>query len=163
MCVYLFAPSRGQLLCFSLWINNSATLGKIKTFKLKFRSLNDHFVSCLQNASYGKKNGAWYAAPTGMGWTGKTPHSRKASIADAELPPPGGGSKPSSGRVIRIINNTDHTVQVSDIIYIRKSTRGCHLLDPRGNGWFFIIFMSEGLWELNSNWELNFNWPPNWL
>ena len=33
MCVYLFAPSRGQPLCFSLWINNSATLGKIKTFK----------------------------------------------------------------------------------------------------------------------------------
>ena len=35
MCVYLFAPSRGQPLCFSLRINNSATLGKIKTFKLK--------------------------------------------------------------------------------------------------------------------------------
>ena len=34
MCVYLFAPSRGQPLCFSLWINNSATLGKIKTFKI---------------------------------------------------------------------------------------------------------------------------------
>ena len=33
MCVYLFAPSRGQPLCFSLWINNSATLGKIKTLK----------------------------------------------------------------------------------------------------------------------------------
>ena len=35
MCVYLFAPSRGQPLCFSLGINNSATLGKIKTFKKK--------------------------------------------------------------------------------------------------------------------------------
>ena len=33
MCLYLFAPSRGQPLCFSLSINNSATLGKIKTFK----------------------------------------------------------------------------------------------------------------------------------
>ena len=33
MCIYLFAPSRGQPLCFSLWINNSATLGKIKTFQ----------------------------------------------------------------------------------------------------------------------------------
>ena len=33
MCIYLFAPSRGQPLCFSLWINNSGTLGKIKTFK----------------------------------------------------------------------------------------------------------------------------------
>lgn len=36
--------------------------------------------------------------------------SRKASITD-EAPPPGGG-KPSSGRVIRIVNNLDHTVQV---------------------------------------------------
>ena len=35
MCVYLFAPSRGQPLCFSLRINNSDTLGKIKTFQLK--------------------------------------------------------------------------------------------------------------------------------
>ena len=35
MCVYLFAPSRGQPLSFSLCINNSATLGKIKTFKLE--------------------------------------------------------------------------------------------------------------------------------
>lgn len=36
--------------------------------------------------------------------------SRKASITE-EAPPPGGG-KPSSGRVIRIVNNHDHTVQV---------------------------------------------------
>ena len=35
MCVYLFAPSRGQPLCFSLWINNSATLGKTKSFQWK--------------------------------------------------------------------------------------------------------------------------------
>ena len=34
MSVYLFAPSREQPLCFSLWINNSATLGKIKTVQL---------------------------------------------------------------------------------------------------------------------------------
>ena len=33
ICAYLFAPSRGQPLCFSLWISNSATLGKIKTFQ----------------------------------------------------------------------------------------------------------------------------------
>ena len=36
MCVYLFAPSKGQPLCFSLGINNSATLGKIKTFKIEW-------------------------------------------------------------------------------------------------------------------------------
>lgn len=48
------------------------------------------------------------------GWQNRPPAitniSRKASITD-EVPPPGGG-KPSSGRVIRIVNNNDHTVQV---------------------------------------------------
>lgn len=64
-----------------------------------------------QAASYGKKNGIWYAAPGGQGWS-KAP-SRKASIVETDVPPPGGGTiKPSSGRVIRIINNLDHTVQV---------------------------------------------------
>jgi len=54
----------------------------------------------------------WYSpAVPAQGW--KPPISRKSSIADAgDLPPPGGGSKPNSGRVIRIINNQDHTVQV---------------------------------------------------
>lgn len=69
----------------------------------------------FQTASYGKKNGIWYAAPSNQGWN-KGPISRKASIAEAEIPPPGGGTiKPSSGRVIRIINNMDHTVQVTPI------------------------------------------------
>ncbi|KAF7275750.1 hypothetical protein GWI33_011308 [Rhynchophorus ferrugineus] len=63
-------------------------------------------------ASYGKKNGIWYAAPGGQGWSKAT--SRKASIVETDAPPPGGGTiKPSSGRVIRIINNMDHTVQVT--------------------------------------------------
>lgn len=66
----------------------------------------------FQAASYGKKNGIWYAAPGGQGWSKAT--SRKASIVETDAPPPGGGTtKPSSGRVIRIINNMDHTVQVS--------------------------------------------------
>lgn len=70
----------------------------------------------MQAASYGKKNGIWYAAPGGQGWSKAT--SRKASIVETDAPPPGGGTiKPSSGRVIRIINNMDHTVQVS--IYTR--------------------------------------------
>ena len=43
MCVYLFAPSRGQPLCFSLWINNSATLGKIKTFKYSLKIWNEYW------------------------------------------------------------------------------------------------------------------------
>ena len=76
----------------------------------------------FQNASYGKKNGMWYAssntATGGQGWS-KQAASRKSSLVEAEVPPPGGGGpmpigihKPSSGRVIRIINNMDHTVQV---------------------------------------------------
>lgn len=91
----------------------------------------------FQPASYGKKSNTWYATPgggasrgggagTGLGGGGgvgvwqsrSTPAvaslSRKASITD-EAPPPGGG-KPSSGRVIRIVNNLDHTVQVSFIV-----------------------------------------------
>ena len=36
MCVYLFAPSRGQPLCFSLCLK-FATLGKIKTFQSNFK------------------------------------------------------------------------------------------------------------------------------
>lgn len=83
----------------------------------------------LKPASYGKKSNNWYTTPTsggsrggvsgsGTGGTGGWQSrpgavaslSRKASITE-EAPPPGGG-KPSSGRVIRIVNNHDHTVQV---------------------------------------------------
>lgn len=65
---------------------------------------------CYQNASYGiKKNGSWYTGPS-SGW--KTPTSRKQSLVDGEGPNAGLNSKPSSGRVIRIINNLDHTIQV---------------------------------------------------
>lgn len=72
------------------------------------------FRDLFQAASYGKKNGIWYAPPGGQGWSKAT--SRKASIVETDAPPPGGGTvKPSSGRVIRIINNMDHTVQVSRI------------------------------------------------
>ncbi|XP_044754220.1 echinoderm microtubule-associated protein-like CG42247 [Coccinella septempunctata] len=73
-------------------------------------------------ASYGKKNGIWYAAPAGaQGWSKAT--SRKASIAEADaVPPPGGGPvKPSSGRVIRIINNMDHTVQCRVLLNLRTT------------------------------------------
>lgn len=86
----------------------------------------------FQPASYGKKSNTWYGTPGGGGrvsgagsgpggggglggWQSRsTPAvaslSRKASISD-EAPPPGGG-KLSSGRIIRIVNNLDHTVQV---------------------------------------------------
>lgn len=38
--------------------------------------------------------------------------TRKQSVAESDAPPPGGGGKPTSGRVIRIINNMDHSIQV---------------------------------------------------
>lgn len=89
----------------------------------------------LQTASYGKKNGVWYAsgggvgggasgpgvalggggASSGGGGWGRSSHaplSRKSSVLDADPLGPAGG-KPSSGRVIRIIHGHDHNIQVS--------------------------------------------------
>ncbi|XP_067208304.1 echinoderm microtubule-associated protein-like CG42247 isoform X2 [Linepithema humile] len=90
----------------------------------------------MQPASYGKKNNTWYTNPTGGGgsrsgitgtgsgiggWQSRPPAmpnlSRKASVTE-EVPPPGGG-KPSSGRVIRIVNNHDHTVQCRVLMNLR--------------------------------------------
>ncbi|CAH1185204.1 unnamed protein product [Phyllotreta striolata] len=82
-------------------------------------------------ASYGKKNGIWYAAPGGQGWS-KAP-SRKASIVEMDAPPPGGGPiKPSTGRVIRIINNTDHTVQCRVLLNLRTSQPFEEVLEDLG-------------------------------
>lgn len=72
-------------------------------------------IRILQPASYGKKNGMWYASPGNQGWGAKS-LSRKASVVEADVAPPAATStlKPSAGRVIRIINHLDHSVQVSD-------------------------------------------------
>lgn len=56
----------------------------------------------------------WYgggitATPAASGWS--RAGTRKQSVAESDAPPPGGG-KPASGRVIRIINNMDHSIQV---------------------------------------------------
>lgn len=40
-------------------------------------------------------------------------------MIEPDLPPPGGG-KPSSGRVIRIVNNLDHTIQVKVFLFSKK-------------------------------------------
>ncbi|XP_023245249.1 echinoderm microtubule-associated protein-like CG42247, partial [Copidosoma floridanum] len=56
--------------------------------------------------------------------------SRKASITD-EAPPPGGG-KPSSGRVIRIVNNLDHTVQCRVLLNLRTSQPFEEVLEDLG-------------------------------
>lgn len=75
--------------------------------------------SC-QPASYGKKNGMWYASPGNQGWGSKA-LSRKASVVEAAdvvsqaqaAAHSSSTIKPSAGRVIRIINSLDHSVQVS--------------------------------------------------
>lgn len=68
----------------------------------------------FQPASYGKKNGMWYASPGNQGWGNKS-LSRKPSVLEADVAPSAANAlKPSAGRVIRIINNLDHTVQVSN-------------------------------------------------
>ena len=72
-------------------------------------------IKLAQPASYGKKNGMWYASPGNQGW-GSKPASRKPSIMEADLgtlSTTSGSIKRSAGRVIRIINNLDHSVQVS--------------------------------------------------
>nr|XP_033334800.1 echinoderm microtubule-associated protein-like CG42247 [Megalopta genalis] len=98
-------------------------------------------------ASYGKKNNTWYTSPSGGGsrggagvggsvggWQSRPPAvaslSRKASITD-EAPPPGGG-KPSSGRVIRIVNNHDHTVQCRVLLNLRTSQPFEEVLEDLG-------------------------------
>nr|CAD7588554.1 unnamed protein product [Timema genevievae] len=87
-------------------------------------------------ASYGKKNGVWYGVPastSSQGWS-KPPLSRKASIVETEAPPPGGGNstKPSSGRVIRIINNLDHSVQCRVLLNLRTSQPFEEVLEDLG-------------------------------
>ncbi|XP_070150005.1 echinoderm microtubule-associated protein-like CG42247 isoform X1 [Polyergus mexicanus] len=100
-------------------------------------------------ASYGKKNNTWYTSPAGGGgsrsgatgtgsavggWQSRPPVvpslSRKASITE-EAPPPGGG-KPSSGRVIRIVNNHDHTVQCRVLLNLRTSQPFEEVLEDLG-------------------------------
>ncbi|XP_011644179.1 echinoderm microtubule-associated protein-like CG42247 isoform X1 [Pogonomyrmex barbatus] len=99
-------------------------------------------------ASYGKKNNTWYTSPAGGGgsrsgtgtgsgvggWQNRPPAvpslSRKASITE-EAPPPGGG-KPSSGRVIRIVNNHDHTVQCRVLLNLRTSQPFEEVLEDLG-------------------------------
>ncbi|XP_072750325.1 echinoderm microtubule-associated protein-like CG42247 isoform X2 [Anoplolepis gracilipes] len=105
-------------------------------------------VDMIQPASYGKKNNTWYTSPAGGGgsrsgatgtggaiggWQSRPPVpslSRKASITE-EAPPPGGG-KPSSGRVIRIVNNHDHTVQCRVLLNLRTSQPFEEVLEDLG-------------------------------
>lgn len=63
----------------------------------------------------------WYASPGNQGW-GSKPASRKPSIMEADLgtlSTTSGSIKRSAGRVIRIVNNLDHSVQVSKFKIIK--------------------------------------------
>lgn len=67
----------------------------------------------MQPASYGKKNGMWFASPGNHGWGNKSA-GRNASVLDVDITSSAPSVlKPSAGRVIRIINNLDHNIQVN--------------------------------------------------
>lgn len=65
------------------------------------------------------QNGLWHQSPGNAGWGGN--RSRKSSVIDADNLP-SSSLKPSAGRVIRIINNNDHSVQVSSLGFLNPST-----------------------------------------
>uniref|UniRef100_A0A2H8TVI9 Echinoderm microtubule-associated protein-like CG42247 n=1 Tax=Melanaphis sacchari TaxID=742174 RepID=A0A2H8TVI9_9HEMI len=82
----------------------------------------------FKNANYGKKSGGWNsttAPTTSSGWTRQSSMSRKQSVADAnELTSATSGlniTKSSTTRVIRIINNFDHTVQCRVLLNLRTT------------------------------------------
>lgn len=76
----------------------------------------------LQPASYGKKNGMWYASPGNQGWGNKSA-ARNSSVLDADITSTTPNVlKPSAGRVIRIVNNLDHNVQVNLNKYTKKNS-----------------------------------------
>ncbi|XP_070506717.1 echinoderm microtubule-associated protein-like CG42247 [Chironomus tepperi] len=80
-------------------------------------------------ASYGKKNGVWYQSPANQGWG--TNRTRKSSVIDADNLP-SSSLKPSAGRVIRIINNNDHSVQCRVLLNLRTSQPFEEVLEDLG-------------------------------
>ncbi|KAL6958258.1 hypothetical protein U1Q18_045612 [Sarracenia purpurea var. burkii] len=86
-----------------------------------------------ENTSYGKKaSGSWYASGpsvvTGSQVWNKPSLSRKQSMGDpleaanaTTTPIVANAGKSSAGRVIRIINNADHTVQCRVLLNLRTS------------------------------------------
>lgn len=66
----------------------------------------------------------WYASPGNQGWGNKSA-GRNASVLDAEITSSAPNVlKPSAGRVIRIVNNLDHSVQVNKaLIALHKKTK----------------------------------------
>lgn len=55
----------------------------------------------------------WYASPGNQGWGSKSASRNATSVLDADITSTTPTVlKPSAGRVIRIVNNLDHNVQV---------------------------------------------------
>nr|XP_029711222.1 echinoderm microtubule-associated protein-like CG42247 isoform X1 [Aedes albopictus] len=82
-------------------------------------------------ASYGKKNGVWYASPGNQGWGTGSRLSRKPSVTEVDNMP-SGSLKPSAGRVIRIINSHDHSVQCRVLLNLRTSQPFEEVLEDLG-------------------------------
>ncbi|XP_061502766.1 echinoderm microtubule-associated protein-like CG42247 isoform X1 [Anopheles gambiae] len=85
-------------------------------------------------ASYGKKNGVWYASPGNQGWgsgAGPARLGRKPSVTEVDNMP-SGSLKPSAGRVIRIINSHDHSVQCRVLLNLRTSQPFEEVLEDLG-------------------------------
>ncbi|XP_058127196.1 echinoderm microtubule-associated protein-like CG42247 [Anopheles ziemanni] len=85
-------------------------------------------------ASYGKKNGVWYASPGNQGWgsaVGPGRIGRKPSVTEVDNMP-SGSLKPSAGRVIRIINSHDHSVQCRVLLNLRTSQPFEEVLEDLG-------------------------------
>ncbi|KAF4532363.1 hypothetical protein B566_EDAN003667 [Ephemera danica] len=115
-----------------------------------FKGIHVRFCWCLQPGSYGKKSGAWYAGgggggsradmttplptvgtgkyPAGGGWRGS-----KKNLAPPDSPPPAPvGGKGSSGRIIRIVNSSDHTVQCRVLLNLRTTQPFEEVLEDLG-------------------------------
>ncbi|XP_062700192.1 echinoderm microtubule-associated protein-like CG42247 isoform X2 [Aedes albopictus] len=85
----------------------------------------------VRPASYGKKNGVWYASPGNQGWGTGSRLSRKPSVTEVDNMP-SGSLKPSAGRVIRIINSHDHSVQCRVLLNLRTSQPFEEVLEDLG-------------------------------
>ncbi|XP_050432030.1 echinoderm microtubule-associated protein-like CG42247 isoform X1 [Adelges cooleyi] len=81
----------------------------------------------FKSTSYGKKTSGWNSTTvaSGSGWSRQTSMSRKQSVIDPnDLNTATSGlniSKSSTTRVIRIINNFDHTVQCRVLLNLRTT------------------------------------------
>lgn len=69
-------------------------------------------VTLLKDNS--SSTGMWYASPGNQGWGSKANVRNTTSVLDADITSTAPNVlKPSAGRVIRIVNNLDHNVQVN--------------------------------------------------